>query len=76
MPAFDVVQRWKGRVAVARDGGSLGTIVELLYDAETDQPGWALLTTGTGRRLVPVTRAVEEPGRAQVEYLNLVRPAI
>jgi hypothetical protein len=127
MPAFDVVQRWRGRVAVARDGGSLGIIVELFYDAETDQPGWALLTTGTGRRLVPVTGAVEdgavvrvpvpaalvetapgmdhgarlwpqeeaalyahyglgwsgdqtsedeEPGLAQVEYLNLVRPAI
>jgi hypothetical protein len=127
MPAFDVVQRWKGRVAVAGDGGSLGTVVEIFYDAETDQPGWALLATGTGERLVPVMHAVEdgvvvrvpvpaalvetspgmdhgarlwpqeeaalyahyglawsggqaseddEPGLAQVEYLNLVRPAI
>jgi hypothetical protein len=124
MPAFDVVQRWKGRVAVARDGESLGTIVEIFYDAESDQPGWALLSNDPGRRLVPVMRAVEdgevvrvpvpaalvetapgmehggrlwpqeeaalyahyglpwsgdadeEPGLAQVEYLNMVRPAI
>jgi len=127
MPAFDVVQRWKGRVAVARDGVSLSAIAEIFYDAESDQPGWALLATGAGRRLVPVMHAVEdgavvhvpvpaalvetapgmdhgarrwpqeevalyahyrlawsggqpseddEPGLAQVEYLNLVRPAI
>src|SRR5262245_44951439 len=127
MPAFDVVQRWKGRTAVASDGGSLGIVVEIFYDAGTDQPGWALLATGTGERLVPVMLAVEngvvvrvpvpaalvetaprmdhgarlwpqeeaalyahyglpvtgaqtaedaDPRLAQVEYLNLVRPAL
>jgi hypothetical protein len=127
MPAFDVVQRWKCRVAVARDGVSLGPIVEVFYDAESDQPGWALLATGSGKRLAPGMHAVddgavvqlpvpaalveaapgmdhgarlwpqeeaalyahyglpwsgdqtaddEEPVLAQVEYLNLVRPAI
>jgi hypothetical protein len=127
MPAFDVVQRWKGRVAVAHDGVSLGPIVEVFYDAESDQPGWALLATASGRRLAPVMHAGEdgavvhvpvpaalveaapgmehgarlwpqeeaalhahyglpwsgaqtsdddEPALAQVEYLNLVRPAI
>jgi len=61
MPAFDVVQRWRGRVAVARNGEPLGVIVEVFYDAESDQPGWALLDGGAGMggRLVPVMHAVE-----------------
>jgi hypothetical protein len=63
MPAFDVVQRWIGRVAVDRNGEPLGAIIEVFYDAESDQPGWALLdaaVAGAGRRLVPVMRAVED----------------
>ena len=43
MPAFDVVRRWKGRVALDRDGHRIGSVVEIYYDAETDEPGWALL---------------------------------
>jgi hypothetical protein len=66
MPAFDVVQRWRGRVVVARDGVSLGAIVEIFYDAESDQPGWALLATAAGRRLVPVMHAVEDGAVVQV----------
>jgi hypothetical protein len=62
MPAFDVVRRWKDRVVVARDGEPLGRIVEVFYDAESDQPGWALLdgVAGVGWRLVPVMRAVDD----------------
>ena len=60
MPAFDVVRRWKGRLVVGRDGAELGTIVEVYYDDETDQPGWALLAIpGDGTRLVPVMEAEE-----------------
>jgi hypothetical protein len=43
MPAFDVVRRWKGRVALDRDGHRIGSVVDVYYDAETDEPGWALL---------------------------------
>lgn len=60
MPGFDVVQRWKGRVAVARDGEPLGAIVEVFYDAASDQPGWALLDAAADWRLVPVMRAVDD----------------
>ena len=28
MPAFDVVRRWKGRVALDRDGRRIGPVVE------------------------------------------------
>ncbi len=69
MPGFDVVRRWKGRAVVDRDGGEVGTIVELYYDEETDQPGWALVETAAagGRpRLVPVVEAAERDGLVEV----------
>jgi hypothetical protein len=43
MPAFDVVRRWKGRVVLDRDGHRIGAVLDIYYDAETDEPGWALL---------------------------------
>jgi hypothetical protein len=43
MPAFDVVRRWEGRVALDRDGRRIGSVTDVYYDAETDEPGWALL---------------------------------
>ena len=69
MPAFDVVQRWKGRVAVARDGVSLGPIVEVFYDAESDQPGWALLVTD-------VDQSVEECSGGDDHRFALVAIAV
>jgi hypothetical protein len=62
MPAFDVVRRWKGRVALDRDGHRIGSVVEIYYDAETGEPGWALLDLeqADGRTsLVPLGEASE-----------------
>ena len=39
MPAFDVARRWKGRVVLDRTGGKLGTVLDVYYDAENDEPG-------------------------------------
>jgi len=62
MPAFDVVRRWKGRVVLDRDGQRIGSVVDIYYDAETDEPGWALLDLeqADGRTsLVPLGEATE-----------------
>ena len=76
MPGFEVVQRWKGRVAIARDGKPLGAIVEVFYDAAGDQPGWALLGAAAGWRLVPVMRAVSDGTVVRVDVpADLVRGA-
>ena len=76
MPGFDVVQRWKGRIAIASDGDPLGTIVEVFYDAAGDQPGWALLDAAAGWRLVPVMRAVSDGTVVRVDVpADLVRGA-
>jgi hypothetical protein len=69
MPAFDVARRWKGRVVLDRTGVKLGTVLDVFYDAENDEPGWVLLgAAGAGTRLVPVARAVEYGNELRVPY--------
>jgi hypothetical protein len=43
MPAFDVARRWNGRVVLDRTGDKLGSVLDVFYDAENDEPGWVLL---------------------------------
>jgi PRC-barrel domain len=71
MPAFDVARRWKGRVVLDRSGDKLGSVLDVFYDAENDEPGWVLLGAagaGGGTRLVPVADAVEHGNELRVPY--------
>ena len=71
MPAFDVARRWKGRVVLDRSGDKLGSVLDVFYDAENDEPGWVLLgVAGAGERtrLVPVADAVEHGNELRVPY--------
>jgi hypothetical protein len=71
MPAFDVARRWKGRVVLDRAGDKLGSVLDVFYDAERDEPGWVLVgmaETGAGTRLVPVAEAVEHGNELRVPY--------
>ena len=71
MPAFDVVRRWKGRIVFDRDGHQIGPVVEIYYDAETDQPGWALLELDQTRgqtSFVPLAGASEQAESIRVPY--------
>ena len=71
MPAFDVARGWKGRVVLDRAGGALGTVLDVYYDAENDEPGWVLLGAAGadgGTRLVPVAEAVEHGDELRVPY--------
>jgi hypothetical protein len=71
MPAFDVARGWQGRVVLDRTGGRLGTVLDVYYDAQNDEPGWVLLGAAgaDGRaRLVPVAEAVERGDELRVPY--------
>jgi hypothetical protein len=71
MPAFDVARRWRGRVVLDRAGDKLGSVLDVFYDAENDEPGWVLLgAAGAGdrTRLVPVADAVEHGNELRVPY--------
>jgi hypothetical protein len=71
MPAFDVARRWKGRVVLDRAGSKLGSVLDVFYDAERDEPGWVLIglaVPGAPTRLVPVAKAVEYGNELRVPY--------
>ena len=71
MPAFDVARRWKGRVVLDRTGDKLGTVLDVFYDAENDEPGWVLLGmagAAAPTRLVPVAEAVEHGNELRVPF--------
>ena len=70
MPAFDVARRWKGRVVLDRDGHKLGSVLDVFYDAENDEPGWVLVNADgdAGTRLVPVAEAVEHGNELRVPF--------
>jgi hypothetical protein len=71
MPAFDVARRWKGRVVLDRTGDRLGSVLDVFYDAENDEPGWVLLgaaDAAASTRLVPVAKAVEHGNELRVPY--------
>ena len=54
-----------------RDGGKLGSVLDVFYDAENDEPGWVLLGVagaGDSTRLVPVADAVEHGNELRVPY--------
>src|SRR4029453_10738661 len=70
MPAFGVARRGKGRVVLDRGGIKLGSVLDVFYDAENDEPGWVLLGTDgdAGTRLVPVAEAIEHGNELRVPY--------
>jgi hypothetical protein len=71
MPPFDVARRWRGRVVLDRAGTKIGTIVDVYYDAEIDEPAWGLLNAadiGASMSLVPLGDAVEDGNEIKVPY--------
>jgi hypothetical protein len=70
MLAFDVARRWKGRVVLDRGGSKLGSVLDVFYHAENDEPGWVLvgIEGDAGTRLVPVAEAIEHGNELRVPY--------
>src|SRR5690242_17492809 len=54
------VLSWRGRDLVDNDGDKIGSIDDIYLDRETDEPEWAVVTTGlfgTKRTFVPLADA-------------------
>jgi uncharacterized protein (TIGR02271 family) len=61
----------RGQDLTGRDGEKLGTIEEIYLDTETDQPEWALVTTGmfgTKQSFVPISGATRESDGVSVPF--------
>lgn len=61
----------RGQDLIGRDGEKLGTIEEIYLDTETNQPEWALVTTGlfgTKQSFVPISSASREGDSVSVPF--------
>jgi uncharacterized protein (TIGR02271 family) len=65
------VEHWRGRTMVDNDGDKIGTIEEIYLDQETDEPEWAVVTTGlfgTKQTFVPIAGASSTGDGVRVPY--------
>jgi uncharacterized protein (TIGR02271 family) len=65
------VLSWRGRDLVDNDGDKIGSIDDIYLDRETDQPEWAVVTTGlfgTKRTFVPLSEAQTHEDGVRVPY--------
>jgi uncharacterized protein (TIGR02271 family) len=61
----------RGQDLMSQDGDKLGTIEEIYLDTDTDQPEWALVTTGlfgTKQSFVPISGASSEGDSLTVPF--------
>jgi uncharacterized protein (TIGR02271 family) len=67
----DDVLSWRGRDLVDNDGDKIGSIDDIYLDRETDQPEWAVVTTGlfgTKRTFVPLSEAQTHEDGVRVPF--------
>lgn len=65
------ILRHRGSELCDRDGERVGKIEDIYLDAQTDEPEWALVSTGllhTGRRFVPLGDAVLDHDAVKVRF--------
>ena len=65
------VLSWRGRDLVDNDGDKIGSIEDIYLDRESDQPEWAVVTTGlfgTKRSFVPLSDAQPHEDGVRVPY--------
>jgi uncharacterized protein (TIGR02271 family) len=67
----ETVLDWRGRNMVSADGDKIGKIDEIYLDKETDQPEWALVSTGlfgSKSSFVPIADAQDADGDVRVPF--------
>jgi uncharacterized protein (TIGR02271 family) len=65
------VYEWRGRTVVDRDGEKVGTLDEIYLDRQTDEPEWALVSTGmfgSKSSFVPLQGAARAGDDVRVAY--------
>ena len=65
------VLSWRDRDLIDNDGDKIGTIDDIYLDRETDQPEWAVVTTGLfgmKRTFVPLQEATPSEDGIRVPF--------
>jgi hypothetical protein len=67
-PSMETARGWRQKTMVDREGVPLGRIVHVYLDQVTEEPEWALVTTGQGGRqvFVPLVDAAEQQDQVRV----------
>jgi hypothetical protein len=65
---METVRGWREKTMVDRGGAPLGRITHIYLDRVTEEPAWALVTTGQGGRqvFVPLVDAAEQEHQIRV----------
>lgn len=65
------LDRLDGKPVIGSDGSKIGTVADIYFDKDTEQPEWALVTTGmfgTKHSFVPITNATAEGDQLRVPF--------
>jgi hypothetical protein len=67
-PSMETARGWREKTMVDRGGAPLGRITHIYLDRVTEEPAWALVTTGHGGRqvFVPLVDAAEQEQQIRV----------
>ena len=67
-PSMETARGWREKTMVDRGGAPLGRITHIYLDRVTEEPAWALVTTGQGGRqvFVPLVDAAEQEQQIRV----------
>jgi uncharacterized protein (TIGR02271 family) len=61
----------EGKPVIGSDGSKIGTVADIYYDKDTNQPEWALVTTGllgSKHSFVPITNATPSAEELRVPF--------
>src|SRR3954469_20906859 len=67
----DDVLSWRGQTMFDNDGDKIGKVDEIYLDQQTDEPEWAVVTTGlfgTKQSFVPISDATATGDGVRVPY--------
>ena len=67
-PSIETARGWRDKTMVDREGAPLGRIVHIYLDRVTEEPEWALVTSGREHRpvFVPLVDAAERQDQVGV----------
>ena len=65
------LEQYDGKPVIGSDGSKIGTVADVYFDQDTNEPEWALVTTGlfgSKHSFVPITNASATGGEVRVPF--------
>ena len=65
------LEQYDGKPVIGSDGSKIGTVADVYFDQDTNEPEWALVTTGlfgSKHSFVPITNATTSGGEVRIPF--------